>query len=44
MVSAGVPILRALTSLHDHTDSKALKTVVEGIVKNVEGVQLLPMR
>lgn len=37
MVSAGVPILRALTSLHDHTDSKALKTVVEGIVKNVEG-------
>ncbi|HRC27933.1 MAG TPA: type II secretion system F family protein [Candidatus Saccharimonas sp.] len=37
MVSAGVPILRALTSLHDHTNSKALKIIVEGIIKNVEG-------
>jgi type IV pilus assembly protein PilC len=37
MVSAGVPLLRALSSLHDHTDSKALKTVAQGIVKDVEG-------
>jgi type IV pilus assembly protein PilC len=37
MVSAGVPLLRALSSLHDHTDSKALKTVTEGVVKDVEG-------
>lgn len=37
MVSAGVPLLRALTSLHDHTESKALKTVTEKIVKDVEG-------
>jgi len=36
MVSAGVPILRALTSLHDHTDSAALKKVSAGIVKDVE--------
>ena len=37
MVSAGVPLLRAITSLHDHTDSKPLKTVSAGIVKEVEG-------
>lgn len=41
MVSAGVPILRALSSQRDHTDSKALKTVLDGIIKNVEsGAQL----
>ena len=37
MVSAGVPLLRALSSQHDHTDSTALKTVTAGIVKDVEG-------
>lgn len=37
MVSAGVPLLRALTSQHNHTDSPALKKVLEGIIKNVEG-------
>ncbi len=37
MVSAGVPLLRALSSLHDHTESKALKSVTEKIVKDVEG-------
>ncbi len=37
MVSAGVPILRALSSQHDHTDSKALKGVLEGVIKDVEG-------
>lgn len=37
MVSAGVPILRALSSQHDHTDSKALKSVLTGTIKDVEG-------
>lgn len=37
MVSAGVPLLRALSSQHDHTDSAALKSVTAGIVKSVEG-------
>ena len=37
MVSAGVPILRALSSQHDHTDSKALKTVLAGVIKEIEG-------
>lgn len=37
MVSAGVPLLRALSSQHDHTDNAALKTVTSGIVKDVEG-------
>ncbi len=36
MVSAGVPLLRAITSLHDHTQSKALKKITAGIVKDVE--------
>jgi len=37
MVSAGVPILRALSSQHDHTNSASLKTVLSGIIKEVEG-------
>lgn len=37
MVSAGVPILRALSSQHDHTNSKALQTVLAKIIKDVEG-------
>ena len=37
MVSAGVPILRALSSQRDHTNSKALKNILEGIIKDVEG-------
>ncbi len=36
MVSAGVPLMRALSSLHDHTSSKALQKVTSGIVKDVE--------
>lgn len=36
MVSAGVPIIRALSSLRDHTESKALKTVSEGLIKDIE--------
>ncbi len=37
MVSAGVPILRALSSQHDHTSSAALKSVLSKIIKDVEG-------
>ena len=41
MVSAGVPLLRALSSQHDHTDSAALKKVLASIIKDVEsGSQL----
>jgi len=36
MVSAGVPILRALSSQRDHTTSKALKTILESVIKDVE--------
>ncbi len=36
MVSAGVPILRALTALHDHSDSAALKKVLQSITRDVE--------
>ena len=36
MISAGVPILRALTSLQEHSESKTLKTVVQGVIKEVE--------
>ena len=37
MVSAGVPLLRALSSQHDHTDSPALKKGLAGAIKDVEG-------
>jgi type IV pilus assembly protein PilC len=37
MVGAGVPILKALTSLHDHSESQALKKVLVSIIKDVEG-------
>jgi type IV pilus assembly protein PilC len=37
MVSAGVPLLRALTSQRDHTDSQALRTILDGVIKDVEG-------
>lgn len=36
MVSAGVPILRALTSLHDHAENKNLKKIIEAVTKDVE--------
>jgi len=36
MVSAGVPLLRALTSLQSHTESQALKTVLESVIRDVE--------
>jgi type IV pilus assembly protein PilC len=37
MVSAGVPLLRALTSLQQHSESEALKKVLAVIIKDVEG-------
>jgi len=36
MVGAGVPLLRALNSLREHTESQGLKRVLEGVVKDVE--------
>lgn len=36
MVSAGVPIIRALNSQREHTDSKALKAILSGVVKKIE--------
>lgn len=37
MVSAGVPMLRALTTLQEQTDSKGLKTALRKIISDVEG-------
>lgn len=37
MVSAGVPLLRALGSLEEHSDSPALKAIVTEIFKDVQG-------
>jgi type IV pilus assembly protein PilC len=37
MVGAGVPLLRALTSLNKYTNDKALKEILEAVVKHVEG-------
>lgn len=36
MVSAGVPLLRALNSLEEHSDSPAFKTVVGKVFKDVQ--------
>lgn len=37
MVSAGVPLLRALNSLQEHSESPALKKVLQEISRDVEG-------
>lgn len=37
MISAGVPLVRALTSLSGHSESPALKGILETIIKDVEG-------
>ncbi|HEV7952294.1 MAG TPA: type II secretion system F family protein [Candidatus Saccharimonadales bacterium] len=37
MVGAGVPLLRALASLEQHTESAALKKILAYIIKDVEG-------
>jgi len=37
MVSAGVPLLRALNSLHDHSESATLKKIIANVIKDIEG-------
>ncbi len=37
MVGAGVPLVRALGSLATHSESPALKTILESVIKDVEG-------
>lgn len=37
MVGAGVPLVRALTSLSEHTESPALKKILRDVIKDVEG-------
>lgn len=37
MVSAGVPLLRSLSSLEQHSESPALKAVLVSVIKDVEG-------
>lgn len=37
MVSAGVPLLRSLSSLEQHSESPALKGILVSIIKDVEG-------
>jgi len=37
MVGAGVPLLRALSSLEDHTESKALKKILTGVTNDIQG-------
>ncbi len=37
MVGAGVPLLRSLSSLRKHTESAALQTALDAIIRDVEG-------
>lgn len=37
MVSAGVPLLRSLNALMEHSESPALKSMLVGIIRDVEG-------
>lgn len=37
MVGAGVPLVRALTSLASHSESPALKVILDKVIKDVEG-------
>lgn len=37
MISAGVPLARALSTLEEQSDSKYFKSVIAGIMKDVEG-------
>ena len=37
MISAGVPLLRALSSLEQHSESAALKETLSTVVKDIEG-------
>ncbi len=37
MVGAGVPLIRALSSLSEHSESPALQKILAGVIKDVEG-------
>lgn len=37
MVSAGVPILRSLTSMAEHAESPQFRSILEGVAKEIEG-------
>ena len=37
MVGAGVPLIRALSSLSEHSESPALQKILTGVIKDVEG-------
>jgi len=37
MVGAGVPLLRALTSLEEHTESKMLKKILTSVTNDIQG-------
>lgn len=37
MVSAGVPLLRSLTTMHDQVENPTLKEVIAALIKDVEG-------
>lgn len=37
MVSAGVPLLRSLSSLEQHSESAALRTILINVIRDVEG-------
>lgn len=37
MVSAGVPLLRSLNALMEHSESPALKSLLVGVIRDVEG-------
>lgn len=37
MVSAGVPLLRALTTMHDQVENPTLKEVIGDLIKDIEG-------
>lgn len=41
MISAGVPLLRSLTSIQKHMEDKALQKILDAVVKDVEGGMLL---
>lgn len=41
MISAGVPLTRALSTMHSQTESKTLKEVLADVIKDVEGGQSL---
>jgi len=37
MIGAGVPLVRALSSLSSHSEDQALKTILNDVIKDVEG-------